>query len=256
MSLRRAAVIVTVLLPVACDAPPPVDDSPAAKASDLPQAAPNVLYAIGAALAEQVKSYQLDEAEAREIARGLTDATLGKVGDEVRSSEMGARVKEFHEARLQELARREELAGAYLIEQAAREPGALKTESGAILHVIEPGSGAKPNPYDLVFLNHEGKLRDGSVFRTNQGSPPEKGKLGTHTRCWQEALTAVAAGGRVRVVCPPAISYGWGGWPGVVPGGSVLRYELELVSVEPLERPADWQPDWSIDPPTPIAASQ
>jgi len=241
MSLRRLTALVPVLVALACDSAPPAADAPQAGASDLPQAAPGVLYAIGSVIADQVKEYHLDEAEARELARGLTDAVLGKVGPELRSQEMGAKVSEFHEARLKELARREELAGAFLLEEAGREPGVVKTEGGAVMKVIEAGSGPKPRLYDVVAVNHQGKLRDGTVFNSNEGQPPEKSQLGVNTRCWQQSLGAVAAGARVHVVCPPALNYGWGGWPGVVPGGAVLSYDLELVSVEPKEPPPGWR---------------
>src|SRR2546422_868463 len=81
--------------------------------------------------------------------------------------------------------------------------GALKTETGMVLHVIDPGSGPKPTLFDYVSLNYQGTLRDGSVFYSNQGKPPERSQLGVNTRCWQEALGAVAAGARLHVVCPP-----------------------------------------------------
>ena len=125
-----------------------------------------------------------------------------------------------------------------MLEQAAREPGAVKTESGMVLRVIEPGSG--PSRQAL-------RLRDGQLSRhaarrhacstRNEGKPPAKSQLGATTRCWQEALGAVAAGARLHVVCPPALGYDWGGWPGVVPGGAVLSYDLELVSIEPKPPP-------------------
>ena len=241
MSLRRVAALALILVTLACESAPltaaPQD------AADLPRAEPRVLYAMGVVLAEQVKDYHLDEAEVRELARGLSDAALGKSTAEIRTEEIGTKVNAFHEARLKELARREELAGAFLLEQAEREPGAVKTEGGAILRVSEPGSGAKPKLYDIVEVNYQGKLRDGRVFFTNEGKPPEKSQLGVNTRCWQQALSRVAAGARVHVVCPPALNYGWGGWPGVVPGGAVLSYDLELVSVEPQPPPPGWTGD-------------
>jgi FKBP-type peptidyl-prolyl cis-trans isomerase len=242
MSLRRVAALVPVFVALACDPAPPAADAPA-DTEDLPRAAPNVLYAMGAVLADQVKDYRLDEAEVRELARGLTDEVLGKTSVELRSADMGTKVSEFHEVRMKELARREELAGAFLLEQAEREPGAVKTEGGAVLQVIEPGSGAKPRIIDFVTVNHKGTLRDGRVFFTNEGKPPERSQLGVNTRCWQEALGQVSAGARIHFVCPPALNYGWGGWPGVVPGGAVLSYDVELVSIEPKEPPPNWTGD-------------
>jgi FKBP-type peptidyl-prolyl cis-trans isomerase FkpA len=198
---------------------------------------------MGVVLGEQVKDYHFDDAELREVARGMTDAAFRKPSQVARTEEIGAKVGEFHEARLKELARREELAGAFLLEQAAREPGAVKTEGGAVLEVIEPGSGPKPTIFDFVSVNFSGTLRDGGVFTSNEGKPAERSQLGVKTRCFQEALGAVAAGARVHVVCPPSLNYGWGGWPGVVPGGAVLSYDIELVSIEPHAPPPNGKGD-------------
>lgn len=231
MSVYRVAVLAPLFVSLACASAPPADAP--GDAGDLPRAAPGVLYAMGAGLGDQLLTYHFDEEEAREVARGMTDASLGRSIPALRTEQIGVQLGEFHQGRLEALARREELAGAFLLEQAAREPGAVKTESGMVLRVIEPGSGLKPTIFDIVAVNFRGRLRDGTVFFTNEGKPPEKSQLGVDTRCWQEALGAVAAGARIHVVCPPELSYGSGGWPGVVGGGAVLSYDLELLAVEP-----------------------
>jgi FKBP-type peptidyl-prolyl cis-trans isomerase FkpA len=254
MSMRRAVSMVPVIAALACASTRlPAE---AAADADLPAAKPGVLYAMGAVLGDQAKDYHLDESEARELARGVRDAALRKPSAAVRTEEMGALVNEFHETRLKELARREELAGASLLEEAAREPGTVKTETGMVMHVIDPGKGPKPTLFDYVSVNYHGMLRDGSVFYTNEGKPPERSQLGVNTRCWQEALGAVGAGGRIHVVCPPELTYGWGGWPGTVPGGAVLSYDLELVSIEPKAPPPNWQPDWDLTPQPPIGSQK
>jgi FKBP-type peptidyl-prolyl cis-trans isomerase len=241
LPLRRLATLVPVVS-LACTSAP-LAGAPAAE-GDLPRAEPGVLYSMGVVLAAQVRDYHLDDDEAREVARGLRDGAVGEVDESIRTPEMKEKVSAFYAARMKELARREELAGAFLLEQAEREPGAAKTRGGAVLRVIDPGKGAKPHLYDDVTVNYQGTLRDGTVFATNAGKPAEQLQLGVHTRCWQEALRAVAAGARIEVVCPPALGYGWGGWPGVVPPGAVLTYEIELVSIQPRERPPSWDPAW------------
>ncbi len=232
MFAHRIAVLALLLASLAC-ANPTRPAGEGAAAGELPRADAGVLYAIGASLADQVKDYQLDEDEAREVARGLLDASLRRPYSGVLTEETAGQVGLFHERRLQELARREELAGAPVLERAARAPGAVETESGLVLQVLEAGSGPSPTIFDFVRINYHGTLRDGTVFYSNRGKQPERVQLGTTTRCWQQALAAVAAGARLHVACPPSLNYGWGGWPGVVPGGAVLSYDLELLAVEP-----------------------
>jgi FKBP-type peptidyl-prolyl cis-trans isomerase FkpA len=163
----------------------------------------------------------------------MRDVVMRRPYAGVRTDETPRQVTEFHERRMQALARREERDGASVLERAAGEAGAVTTESGMVLRVIDPGSGPQPSIFDFVTINYRGTLRDGTVFYTNDGQEPFRVQLGTTTRCWQEALGAIAAGARVHAVCPPSLGYGWGGWPGVVPGGAVLSYDLELLSVEP-----------------------
>jgi FKBP-type peptidyl-prolyl cis-trans isomerase len=228
MTARSIAGLAVMLRSRACASPPPPSG-----ARELPEAGAGVLYAIGASLGAPIKSYQLDEDEAREVARGMIDSARGQPYAGVLTPETAGLVVQFNELRLKELARREELAGARVLEDAEGEPGAVKTDSGMVLQVIEPGSGPSPTIYDHVRINYHGTLRDGKVFYSNRGAEPVRVELGTTSRCWQEALGSVAAGARLHVVCPPSLGFGWGGLPGVVPGGAVLTFDLELVSVEP-----------------------
>jgi FKBP-type peptidyl-prolyl cis-trans isomerase FkpA len=209
--------------------------------ADLPRAEPGVLYAIGASFGAQVKDYRLSEDEALEVERGMLDSALQRPYAGVLTDDTADQVRVFHETRTKALAGREAAQGAPLLEAALRAPGAVKTESGIVLQVIERGSGPSPTIFDYVTINYHGTLRDGTVFYSNRGKAPERQQLGTTTRCWQEALGAVAAGARLHVVCPPEVSYGWGGWPGLVPGGAVLTYDLELISIEPTPPPPNWK---------------
>jgi FKBP-type peptidyl-prolyl cis-trans isomerase FkpA len=231
MTARAFAPLILLLTSLACAGKPPPPEN------ELPPAGPGVLYWIGANLGAQIAQYELDDDEAREVARGLIDTVRHKPYAVPVAPDLPALVTAFDEQRTQELARREEQAGAPVLEAAAREPGAVKTESGMILRVIEKGSGPSPTIWDIVRINYHGTLRDGTVFYSNRGQEPLRVKLGTTTRCWQEAFGAVAAGARIHVVCPPALGgYGSSGGEGVK-GGAVLTYELELLSVEPMPEP-------------------
>jgi FKBP-type peptidyl-prolyl cis-trans isomerase len=221
--------------------------APAVNEAGLPGAGEGVLYAIGASLGDQVKPYALDAEEAEEMARGMVDQATGRPYAGPRSEELSNNVALWHERRLQEVARREELAGAPALERALREPGARKTESGMIVNVLDPGKGKSPGIFDVVTVAYHGTLRDGTVFDTSRDKKPLVAQLGTTNRCWQEALGSVGAGARLHLACPPSLGYGWGGWPGLLPGGAVLIYELELISVEPKAPPPNWvpPPNWN-----------
>ena len=248
MHARLALPSFALIAAVACahqgGAPEPVTAT-APTANGFTRADAGVLYAIGDSLGDQVKAYDLDADEAQEVARGLVDHALRRPYAGPRYDELSDRVAAFHQLRSQEVARREELAGAPALAKALSEPGAVKTESGMILNVLDPGSGEPPAIFDTVTVEFEGRLRDGTVFDTSRGKRPAVAQLGTMNRCWQESLGSVGVGARLHVACPPSLGYGWGGWPGVVPGGGVLIYELELIRVEPGPPPKGYQRDGS-----------
>src|SRR5262245_7874119 len=122
MKARAIALLVPTLGALACVNAAPAPDE------ELPRAGPGALYAIGASLGDEIASYELDEDEAREVARGVADAAQRKPYAAPHTPETAGLVSEFHEHRLQALARREEQAGAPLLEAALREPGAVKTD--------------------------------------------------------------------------------------------------------------------------------
>ena len=242
MRFRSAAAAGALLASLACtgvDTRPAEQPSEASRDSDrdLPSAEPGALYAIGVALGGPVKPYALDADEAAEISRGVADAALGRASVDLGDEQLSAQVLSFHERRLKALAQIEEDAGAATLERAAQVDGAIRTDTGMVLHVLDAGSGPSPGIFDFVRVNYHGTLRDGTVFYSNRGAEPEQMRLGVTMRCWQQALGAVAAGARVRAVCPPSLGYGWTGWNGRVPGGAVLTFDLELLEVIPGEEP-------------------
>jgi FKBP-type peptidyl-prolyl cis-trans isomerase len=241
MLAHRALYLLALISGLACAgrATPP-SDAPSLTANGLVPAEKGVLYAIGYSLGQQVEPYELDAAETEEVARGMVDQALGRPYAGPRYEALSDEVALFHENRSKEVAQREELAGAPALERALREPGAVKSESGMILNVLDAGSGEPPKIFDVVTVEFEGTLRDGTVFETSRGAAPRVAQLGITNRCWQESLGSVGVGARVRVACPPSLGYGWGGWPGVVPGGGVLIYELELVAIERKPPPPNW----------------
>ncbi len=101
-----------------------------------------------------------------------------------------------------------------------------------------PGSGTPVAPGRLVEVRYVGKLSDGKVFDKSHapGSsmPPFRFVWGV-TRLlpgWDAAVAGMMPGGRRTVVIPPALAYGAGGLPGVVPPNATLVYEIEVLKVD------------------------
>jgi FKBP-type peptidyl-prolyl cis-trans isomerase FkpA len=118
---------------------------------------------------------------------------------------------------------------------AAAEAGALTTPSGLVYRSLKEGSGASPAATDTVKVHYRGTFPDGrefdSSFKRNQ---PASFPLNRVIKCWTEGLQRMKVGGKARLTCPAAIAYGdKGAGGGEIPPGAVLRFEVELLAINP-----------------------
>lgn len=189
------------------------------------------LYAIGLALSQTVGDFSLSEAELELVKSGLTDGTLKRPAKVDLQAYM-PRIQQMAQARAVTVAEKEKKAGAAFLAKAAAEPGAKKTESGAIVIPIKEGSGAKPAATDKVTVHYHGTLVDGTVFDSSvkRGTPATFGLNGV-IKCWTEGVQMIKVGGKARLVCPADIAYGDRGSPPRIKPGATLVFEVELLDI-------------------------
>ena len=117
---------------------------------------------------------------------------------------------------------------------AAAEPGAVVTASGLVYRTVKEGTGASPAATDTVKVHYRGTFPDGrefdSSFKRNQ---PASFPLNRVIRCWTEGLQRMKVGGKAKLTCPAAIAYGDRGAGGEIPPGAVLRFEVDLLAINP-----------------------
>ncbi|HEY6871841.1 MAG TPA: FKBP-type peptidyl-prolyl cis-trans isomerase [Geobacteraceae bacterium] len=189
------------------------------------------LYAIGLAMARQLTPLSLTPAEIEFVKQGLADAATGKT-PAVDLNAYGQKIQELAKARLD--AKGEKLAAATkeFVEKAAKEKGAVKTDSGLIYLSLQEGSGASPAATDKVKVHYRGTLIDGEEFDSSykRGQPAEFALNGV-IKCWTEGVQKMKVGGKARLVCPPAIAYGDRN-AGIIPPNATLVFEVELLEVK------------------------
>lgn len=123
--------------------------------------------------------------------------------------------------------------------KAAAEPGAKTLPSGAIYRVLRSGppAGAPPVRGDTIKLNYAGSLPDGTVFdSTAKEGVPAVMPLEGLVPGWMEVLPLMRPGDVWLVTLPPKLGYGDRGAGGVIPPGSVLVFQIELLGVLPSGR--------------------
>ena len=189
------------------------------------------LYALGVALSQSLEPFTLTETELEFVRSGLTDGVM-KRPQKVDLQVFGPKIQHMQQVRSSALADVEKKAGAGFITKAAAEPGAKKTESGAIVTTIKEGKGATPKATDTVKVHYHGTLTDGTVFDSSvKRGEPATFPLNQVIKCWTEAVQLIKVGGKSKLVCPSGIAYGDRGSPPVIKPGATLVFEVELLDI-------------------------
>jgi FKBP-type peptidyl-prolyl cis-trans isomerase FkpA/FKBP-type peptidyl-prolyl cis-trans isomerase FklB len=191
----------------------------------------NVLYALGAAFGYQLKQFVLSPAEFEVLSQGLRDAALErplKADPFELQEELNALGEERRVTRIEH----EHRASLAFLAKAAREEGAVQTQSGLVIRELVAGTGPSPEPTSVVRVHYHGTLRDGMVFdSTIPRGEPATFRLDGVITCWREGLQRMKVGGRSRFVCPASVAYGEGGSPPMIPPAAALVFEVELVEI-------------------------
>lgn len=113
-----------------------------------------------------------------------------------------------------------------------KKQGIVTTASGLQYEVITQGSGPKPTVKDTVVCNYKGTFLDGTEFDNSfkRGTPIEF-SVTRVIRGWTEILQLMPAGSKYKVYVPYQLGYGSSDYNGI-PGGSLLIFEIELLSVK------------------------
>jgi rhodanese-related sulfurtransferase len=116
--------------------------------------------------------------------------------------------------------------------------GALAAHGGP--HVaatdLAPGAGSEAGRYSRVTVHYTGWLEDGSKFDSSRDrGEPFSFTLGGGQVIpgWDEGVAGMKVGGKRELVIPPELAYGKRGAGSAIPPDATLRFEVELLAVEP-----------------------
>ncbi len=108
-----------------------------------------------------------------------------------------------------------------------------KTSTGLVIRTIEQGTGPVVTGDDLVLIDYEGRLPNGTVFDSSSahGGPQPVAPKQTIAG-FSEALTNMRKGGTYHVRIPSELAYGSEAPPGI-PANSDLEFDIHVVDVAP-----------------------
>jgi len=120
-------------------------------------------------------------------------------------------------------------------EQISQVPqGAVTTATGLKYQDSLIGQGAQPRRGQVVVVHYTGWLTNGQKFDSSldRGQPFEF-RLGNGEviKGWDEGVASMHVGGKRTLIIPASLAYGDRGVPGVIPPGSVLKFDVELLGV-------------------------
>lgn len=106
---------------------------------------------------------------------------------------------------------------------------ATKTDSGMYYVITDPGTGAQPTATSNVTVAYKGSFLNGKVFdksETDGISFP----LNQVIKGWTEGIPLFKEGGSGILLIPAHLGYGENDYS-TIPGGSVLIFDVKLISV-------------------------
>ena len=100
---------------------------------------------------------------------------------------------------------------------------------------LEPGDGVTfPQRGQTVFVHYTGTLTDGTRFDSSRdrGQPFSfRLGMGMVIRGWDEGVAQLSKGQRAVLTCTSDYAYGDRGYPGLIPPGATLCFDVELIDI-------------------------
>lgn len=106
---------------------------------------------------------------------------------------------------------------------------ALRSETGLYYVINEPGTGVQPTASSNVTVAYKGFYSNGTVFDKSTAAGIPFG-LNQVIRGWTEGIQYFKTGGNGILLVPAHLAYGSNDYQGI-PGGSVLIFDVKLISV-------------------------
>jgi len=115
----------------------------------------------------------------------------------------------------------------------------IDTGSGLKYEDTVVGTGATPQKGQKCVMHYTGWLWQNGAKGSKFDSSHDRGKpfdfplgQGRVIKGWDEGIATMKVGGKRTLLIPPALAYGDRGFPGAIPPGSTLIFEVELLGVQ------------------------
>ena len=144
-------------------------------------------------------------------------------------------VEERQRARVQENIKK----GEEFLAKNKLNKGVKTTESGLQYKLVSSGNGKHPAATDVVKVHYTGKLIDGTTFDSSvERGEPITFPLQQVIPGWSEGVQLMDEGSTYMLYIPHNLAYGEQ-QAGIIPPGSVIIFEVQLLEINPKEEGAE-----------------
>jgi FKBP-type peptidyl-prolyl cis-trans isomerase len=125
--------------------------------------------------------------------------------------------------------------GQKFLAENRKKPGIKETASGLQYEVITMGTGARPADTSTVKVHYEGFLLNAKrpFDSSRERGEPVSFPLNQVIKGWTEGVQLMPVGSKFKFYIPYQLGYGEQGSRDVIPGGSMLIFDVELIDIVP-----------------------
>jgi len=170
------------------------------------------------------------------VAQGDTIKSLKIIRQGAEAEKFTATQADWNNAQKEAVKKAEE---AKTKKMAAVIEGCEKTENGIYYKVLKEGSGKVVGNKKNVKVDYKGYLVDGSIFDASSGFHPQGHEAlefttgaGQMIPGFDQMVQEMKLGETRKMVLPPELAYGERGYPGVIPGGAYICFDVKVIDVK------------------------
>lgn len=138
-----------------------------------------------------------------------------------------------NQQKLDEIIQKSKKEGDEFLAANAKKDSVMTTASGLQYKILRVGSGKSPADTSTVTVHYRGRLINGVVFDESYArGEPATFRLNQVIRGWTEGLQLMKEGGKMELFIPSGLAYGDRPAGQLIPPGSTLIFEVELIAVQ------------------------
>ena len=204
-------------------------------------------YAVGIVMGSSVKQlkdlgFEVDMKAFFNAVQSVYDGKQTKLSEPEASTALMGIMEELHykaNKKYEEEAQANKEKGEAFLKENATKEGVKTTASGLQYKMIKEGTGRQPRKNDLVHVEYEGRLIDGTVFDSSKEGVSDDGvggiisfRLDQTIPGWIEGLQLLKAGGEATFYIPAKLAYGEEKLGNKIGPNSVLIFDVKLVKID------------------------